>query len=87
MENDVTTLVAELNKDMPPKYMALSKAIASVVDEFNLVSYIPLNIKEDDSVSDLLSHIDMATAYGTFHCKINALTAMSLLTILHCHYR
>jgi hypothetical protein len=65
LDNDVNTLVAELNKDMPTKFADLSRAIAAVVDEFSLVSYIPLNIKDDDSISDLLSQIDMASNYGS----------------------
>lgn len=34
------------------------------LDEFNLVSFLPLNITDPDSLTMVLSHIDSATQYG-----------------------
>jgi GPN-loop GTPase len=61
---DVRTLTAELNKSMRPDFRELNLAIATVVDDFNMVSYLPLNIKDDESIAAILYQIDTATQYG-----------------------
>lgn len=61
---DIRTLTAELNKSMRPDFKELNYAIANVVDDFNMVSYLPLNIKDDESVAAILYQIDTATQYG-----------------------
>lgn len=61
---DIRTLTAELNKSMRPDFKELNYAIASVVDEFSMVSYLPLNIKDDESVGAILYQADLATQFG-----------------------
>ena len=34
------------------------------VDDYNMVNFLPLNIRDEDSVALILSHIDNATQYG-----------------------
>lgn len=46
------------------KFTLLNRAISRLVDEYNMVSFVPLNIKEEDSVEYLLSCIDNAIQYG-----------------------
>ncbi|XP_003741095.1 GPN-loop GTPase 3 [Galendromus occidentalis] len=47
-----------------PKFEALSRAVAKVVDDFSLVRFFPLNIKNEESIADALMLIDNAIQYG-----------------------
>uniref|UniRef100_A0A914WR81 GPN-loop GTPase 3 n=1 Tax=Plectus sambesii TaxID=2011161 RepID=A0A914WR81_9BILA len=46
------------------KYRKLSSAIGSVLDDYSLVKFIPLNITDEESISDLLMIIDNSIQYG-----------------------
>jgi hypothetical protein len=49
---------------MGSRFKRLNKAVATVLDEFSLVSFIPLDISEEDSIGDVLLQIDMAIQFG-----------------------
>ena len=42
----------------------LNEAIVQLVEEFNMISFVPVNVKDDESVQTLLMHIDHTTGYG-----------------------
>lgn len=46
------------------RHSQLSEAIAKVVEEYSLVKFMPLNIKVEESIGDLLLVIDNAIQYG-----------------------
>lgn len=46
------------------KFEALSRSVAKVVDDFSLVRFVPLNIKNEESIADALMLIDNAIQYG-----------------------
>jgi hypothetical protein len=47
-----------------PRFRRLNAAVAAVLDEFSLVSFLPLDITEEESIGDVLLQIDMAIQYG-----------------------
>ena len=49
---------------MNSRFTHLNKALVRLIDEFNIVQFIPLNINNEDSIQYLLSHIDNAVQYG-----------------------
>lgn len=53
LAKDVGQIVEELDENMPIRYRALHRAFASVLDEFGLVSFFPLNITNEDSITNL----------------------------------
>ncbi|TPX66319.1 hypothetical protein CcCBS67573_g07875 [Chytriomyces confervae] len=61
---DPTLLMEDANKETSPKLHALNRALVQLIEEFNMVSFIPLNIQDEDSVGLVLSHIDNAIQYG-----------------------
>ncbi|ORY53643.1 hypothetical protein BCR33DRAFT_711025 [Rhizoclosmatium globosum] len=61
---DPALLMEDANKDTSPKLHALNRALVQLIEEFNMVSFIPLNIHDEDSVTTVLSHIDNAIQYG-----------------------
>ncbi|KAI8051978.1 GPN-loop GTPase [Syncephalis plumigaleata] len=46
------------------KFTRLNEAIVQLVEDYNMVGFIPLNIREEDSIEYVLSHIDNAIQYG-----------------------
>nr|XP_037286889.1 LOW QUALITY PROTEIN: GPN-loop GTPase 3-like [Rhipicephalus microplus] len=62
LEPDSSLLVEDDRLD--DTHSRLSEAIARVVEEYSLVKFMPLNIKMEDSIGDLLLVIDNAIQYG-----------------------
>lgn len=56
---DPLTLAAQVNQENP-KMAALTNALAGLLDDFDMVSFVPLNIRKEDSITDLMSYIDDA---------------------------
>lgn len=46
------------------KFQKLNYAIASMIDDYGLVKFLPLDITDDESISDVLLQIDLAIQYG-----------------------
>ena len=63
---DPSLLEESLDKALQnrPKYKALNRALVQLVDEFDMVNFIPLNVNSESSLAAVLSHIDHATQYA-----------------------
>lgn len=46
------------------KHNRLTEAICSLLDDYSMVSFIPLNIKDEESIDHVLSHVDHTIQYG-----------------------
>lgn len=46
------------------KYRHLTEAIGRLIDDYSLVRFYPLNIKDEENVADLLLMIDNMIQYG-----------------------
>lgn len=46
------------------KYKKLSKAIGKLIEDYSLVRFYPLNIRDEQSVADILLMIDLIIQYG-----------------------
>ena len=42
----------------------MNKKILEVVDNYALVGYLPLNIKEEESVEAIMAHVDGCVQFG-----------------------
>lgn len=58
-----STLLAE-TAFSDPKYERLNTAVVELIEQFGMVSFLPLNITKESSISAILYQIDMATQYG-----------------------
>jgi GTPase SAR1 family protein len=63
-EADPLLLVDDVNEQTSPRFHSLNQAIVQLIDDYNVVSFIPLNIKDEDSIEYLLSSVDNAMQYG-----------------------
>mmetsp|Transcript_34223 Transcript_34223/g.61727 ORF Transcript_34223/g.61727 Transcript_34223/m.61727 type:complete len:281 (-) Transcript_34223:173-1015(-) len=61
---DPELLLNQLSKNTGPRFKQLNKAIAGLLDEFSLLSFLALDISKEESITDVLLQIDMATQYG-----------------------
>ncbi|KAI4836300.1 GPN-loop GTPase [Plasmodium brasilianum] len=61
---DPHDIIITANKCLSKKYYKLNSALANIIEDFNLVSFLPLNIYDDDNVDFIISSIDMIIQYG-----------------------
>ncbi|KAJ1973694.1 hypothetical protein H4R33_006927 [Dimargaris cristalligena] len=61
---DPLLLVEDANSATRPKFYNLNRAIARLIDDFSVVSFIPLDITNEDSIDYVMSSIDTAIQYG-----------------------
>ncbi|GLC42341.1 hypothetical protein PLESTB_000657600 [Pleodorina starrii] len=61
---DPELLLPQLTASTGPRFRQLNRAMASLLDEFALVSFLPLDITDEDSIADILGQIDMAIQFG-----------------------
>ena len=58
--------LANVNQFFSPKFYDLNKKIVEVIENFNLVQYIPLNIQDEDSVDTIIQQIDNLVQYDEY---------------------
>jgi GTPase SAR1 family protein len=60
---DLRHLRRHLDRHLPRAFRRLNKALAELVEDFGLVSFIPLSIADKESVASLLQAIDRSNGY------------------------
>lgn len=61
---DPALLAERLSAETKPRFYRLNAALVQLIDEFDMVNFLPLNIKKQSSLISVLSHIDNATQYA-----------------------
>lgn len=66
LEPDAHALLGEITSDSAwgRKHRRLSEAIGNLIEDFSLVRFTPLNIDDEENISDLLMSIDNIIQYG-----------------------
>lgn len=66
LEPDAHALLGEITSDSAwgRKHKRLSEAIGNLVEDYSLVRFTPLNIDDEESISDVLFTIDNIIQYG-----------------------
>lgn len=66
MEPDTRALLSDVksNTSWGKKYRYLSKRIGEMIEDYSLVQFVPLNIKDEESISDLQLIINTMIQYG-----------------------
>ena len=65
--NNTTTAVARTNSSAQQrarKWSRLTESICSLLDDYSMVGFVPLNINDEDSIAHVLATVDHATQYG-----------------------
>lgn len=63
MYADIDNLVHELSQHSAPKFLRLNSAMGNLLEQFSMVSFVPLDVSDDDSIADLLLLADHALQY------------------------
>jgi len=63
---DVDLNKNELPSSFSDKYIELTKAVKSVIEEYNLVSLLPLDITDEETVKTILYHADSILQYDEY---------------------
>lgn len=61
---EARALAQQLHSGTRPGLRRLNDSIASLVDDWNLVSFLPVNYSEEDSIQDVLAQIDRTLQFG-----------------------
>lgn len=66
LEPDPHALLGEVANDSAwgRKYQKLSEAIGTLIEDFSLVRFTPLNLNDEENIADLLLTIDNVIQYG-----------------------
>lgn len=66
LEPDTRALLSDVksNTSWGKKYRYLSKRIGEMIEDYSLVQFVPLNIKDEESISDLQLTINTMIQYG-----------------------
>ncbi|XP_076236840.1 GPN-loop GTPase 3 [Calliopsis andreniformis] len=65
LEPDPHSLLTDMEKDSwNEKYRCLTEAIGRLIEDYSLVRFYPLNIKDEESIADIKLTIDNIIQYG-----------------------
>lgn len=66
MEPDTRALLSDTksNTSWGKKYRYLTKRIGQMIEDYSLVQFVPLNIKDENSIADLLLTINTMIQFG-----------------------
>lgn len=57
-------LLSQLNLSMAPQFGKLNKALIDMINEFRMLSFVPLDLRKESNIQSLLSQIDASIQYG-----------------------
>ena len=63
LEADTAALAHMLQKGTSPHFYRLNTAICDLIDEWNMVQFLPLDPKDSDTIDLILAQIDNAIQY------------------------
>lgn len=61
---DSSLLLEDVNQNTNRKFRDLNRALIQLIDEYSMVHFVPLNIKDEESIERVLYHIDNALQFG-----------------------
>ena len=64
LESEGAMMVSGFDKRSGSKLKGLTEAIATIVDDYLMVSFAQLDITDEDSISDVIARCDQAVQYG-----------------------
>lgn len=64
MHPDIPTLIADLNERTNEKLHKLNTAIGGILDDYNLVQFIPFSAFNEESIELVLLYVDNTVQYG-----------------------
>jgi len=63
-EPDPLLLAEEMKDEIDTRFSHLTERIVGLIEEFSMVSFLPLDMSQEDSIENILSFIDNATQWA-----------------------
>lgn len=60
---DVDVLMDELAELTAPRFLKLNSAMGTLLEDYNMVQFVPLDLSDEDSLATLLLQVDLALQY------------------------
>lgn len=54
------SVIADADENMGPKFRTLNDSIGRLLEEYNIVGFVPLDLSDEESVGYVLAHVDNA---------------------------
>eukprot|EP01032_Pedospumella_encystans_P016257 gene16257-18554_t len=64
LDKEGSSFISSLDKKSPAKLRRFTNAIGSVIDDFMIVSFVMLDVTDEESIDDVLNRTDHAIQYG-----------------------
>ncbi|BFZ61467.1 ATP binding protein [Saitoella coloradoensis] len=64
LDPDALLLTNDVNEKTNPRFHELNQALVQLIDDFHMVSFLPLESGEEESVARILSYVDDATQWA-----------------------
>ncbi|KAF8820284.1 ATP-binding domain 1 family protein [Cardiosporidium cionae] len=64
LQKEPAELLSELQSSMPAKYFAINEAFATILEDYSLVSYLPLNPNDEESIGQVMFAVDTALQFS-----------------------
>lgn len=64
LESEGAWVISKMKQHINPKLKSLTQAISSVVDDYMMVSFVMLDISDEESITQVLALTDHAIQYG-----------------------
>lgn len=63
LDPDPLMILSDVNVETNPRFHRLNQAIVQLIDDFHMVSFLPMSARDEDSVRGILSYIDDCTQW------------------------
>eukprot|EP01129_Flabellula_baltica_P014132 TRINITY_DN6711_c0_g1_i2.p1 TRINITY_DN6711_c0_g1~~TRINITY_DN6711_c0_g1_i2.p1 ORF type:complete len:279 (-),score=55.02 TRINITY_DN6711_c0_g1_i2:22-834(-) len=63
-ETDLLSIMDDIRLKTPLKYHNLNRNLAEVIEDYNMITYLPVNIEDEDCLISTLAQIDNCLQYG-----------------------
>ncbi len=64
LDTEGAAMISMLDRESPEKLRRLTRAMSSIVDDYMIVSFVMLDVSEEDSIEEVLARTDHAVQYG-----------------------
>jgi GTPase SAR1 family protein len=61
---DIHSIIHSLSDGMDPRYRGLNEAFGKVLEEFSLVSFVELDISDEESIENVIATVNNSMHYG-----------------------
>jgi len=61
---NIPALIEDINSNTSERFQKLNEAIGSLLDDYSMVQFVPLNNQDEESINNLLLQVDNAIQYG-----------------------